>query len=90
MNYLSIKWCDTTASNRPCPEDKSKTVHETFRAEQPRLIPLPNNPYPCDEIETVSVGKTPYIRFDLNDYSVPHTHVRKSLVVHATIDSVNF
>ena len=25
----------------------------------------------------MSVGKTPYVRFDMNDYSVPHTHVRR-------------
>jgi hypothetical protein len=24
------------------------------------------------------VGKTPYVRFDTNDYSVPHTHVRRT------------
>ena len=29
------------------------------------------------------VHKTPYIRFDLNDYSVPHTHVRRTLAVLA-------
>ncbi|WP_424271240.1 Mu transposase domain-containing protein, partial [Eudoraea sp.] len=27
----------------------------------------------------LSIGKTPYIRFDLNDYSVPHTHVRHTV-----------
>ncbi len=31
----------------------------------------------------MSVGKTPYVRFDLNDYSVPHTHVRRVLTVLA-------
>jgi hypothetical protein len=31
----------------------------------------------------VKVGKTPYVRFDLNDYSVPHTHVRRTLTVLA-------
>jgi hypothetical protein len=31
----------------------------------------------------VTVGKTPYIRFDLNDYSVPHTHVRRTLALLA-------
>ena len=29
------------------------------------------------------MGKTPYVRFDLNDYSVPHTHVRRTLAVLA-------
>jgi hypothetical protein len=32
---------------------------------------------------TVTVGKTPYVRFDLNDYSVPHDHVRRALTVLA-------
>lgn len=89
LNQQARAWCDTTASNRPCPEDKSASVHETFLKEQPYLIALPDNPYPCDEVETVSVGKTPYARFDLNDYSVPHTYVRQSIVVHATLDCVS-
>lgn len=89
LNQQALTWCDTQASRRPCPEDKSKTVHAVFLEEQPRLIPLPDNPYPCNEVETVSVGKTPYARFDLNDYSVPHTHVRQSLTVHATLDFVS-
>ncbi len=88
LNQQARAWCDTTASNRPCPEDKSASVQETFLQEQPRLIALPDNPYPCEEVETVSVGKTPYVRFDLNDYSVPHVHVQKSLVVRATLDCV--
>ncbi len=88
LNQQALAWCDTYASNRPCPEDKSKTVHQVFQDEQPRLITLPDNPYPCDEMETVNIGKTPYARFDLNDYSVPHTQVRKSLRVHATLDCV--
>ena len=32
---------------------------------------------------TVTVGKTPYARFDLNDYSTPHPHVRRTLSVLA-------
>jgi hypothetical protein len=32
------------------------------------------------------VGKTPYVRFDLNDYTVPHTHVRRRLTVLADPD----
>ena len=37
----------------------------------------------CSNSVAVSVGKTPYVRFDLNDYSVPHTHVRRVLTVLA-------
>jgi hypothetical protein len=36
----------------------------------------------------VNVGKTPYVRFDLNDYSIPSTHVRRTLVVNATVETV--
>lgn len=35
-----------------------------------------------------SVGKTPYVRFDLNDSSVPHTHVRRQLVLIADTHTV--
>jgi hypothetical protein len=34
------------------------------------------------------VGKTPYVRFDLNDYSVPHAYVRRTLTVVASLDRV--
>ncbi len=33
-------------------------------------------------------GKTPYVRFDLNDYSIPHTRVRRTLEVVATLKTV--
>lgn len=34
------------------------------------------------------MGKTPYIRFDRNDYSVPHDRVRRQLEVRATSERV--
>lgn len=49
---------------------------------------MPDNPYPTDEQVEVRVGKTPYVRFDLNDYSVPHTHVRRTLTVSASLNRV--
>ncbi|WP_430516892.1 Mu transposase domain-containing protein [Bradyrhizobium yuanmingense] len=42
----------------------------TFAQEQPLLLPLPANPHPVEEQVAAKVGKTPYVRFDLNDYSV--------------------
>ena len=50
---------------------------------------MPEQPYPCDEREEVRVPKTPYVRFDLNDYSVPADQVRKILTVNATLDTVS-
>ena len=42
---------------------------------------MSRNPAPLLERVAVSVGKTPYVRFDLNDYSVPHPYVRRILTV---------
>lgn len=36
----------------------------------------------------VRAGKTPYIRFDKNDYSIPHTSVRRALTVLSSEDCV--
>jgi len=36
----------------------------------------------------VIARKTPYVRFDLNDYSIPHTHVRRVLTLLADLDEV--
>ena len=49
------------------------------------LLSLPDDPAPLLERVAVKVGKTPYVRFDLNDYSVPHTYVRRTLTVLADI-----
>src|SRR5439155_8371678 len=38
---------------------------------QPRLLPLPVHPFETDLVLPTHVGKTIYLRFDLNDYSIP-------------------
>ncbi len=63
-------------------------MREVFAEEAPRLLALPDNPAPLLERVAVKVGKTPYARFDLNDYSVPHTHVRRTLTVLADAHEV--
>lgn len=88
LNAQAEAWCLGQSSDRPCPEDKAITVGEAFKQEQPQLLALPGNPYPTEEQVGVKVPKTPYMRFDLNDYSVPHTCVRKELVVRATPQTV--
>ncbi len=88
LNAQANAWCTGTAANRPCPEDRSMTVREAFALEQPHLLVLPDNPFETDERVEVRVGKTPYIRFDLNDYSVPHTQVRRSVTVMASLTRV--
>ena len=84
LNTQAAHWCHHHAALRPFPEDTSISVQAAFTGEQPRLLTLPANPYITEEVRSVNVGKTPYVRFDLNDYSIPHTHVRRLLTVRAT------
>lgn len=63
-------------------------VAERLDLERQRLLPLPQQPYCPDTVLAVSATKTPYVRFDLNDYSVPHTHVGLSLTLRASEDRV--
>jgi transposase len=88
LNAQALAWCASEAAERPCPEDRTRSVRACFDEERPRLLALPAEPFPCQELVMVRAGKTPYVRFDLNDYSIPHTHVRRSLEVLATLDSV--
>jgi len=88
LNAQALAWCSGEAAARPCPEDRTRSVRECFEEEKPRLLALPDNPYPSEERIVVRVHKTPYARFDWNDYSVPHTHVRRTLEVRATPDTV--
>ena len=59
----AMGWPPTGAA----PEDLKRSVREVFAEEAPRLLPLPDNPAPLLEQVAVSVGKTPYVRFDLNN-----------------------
>ena len=84
LNAQARLWCAGPAADRRWPEDDQLTVEQAFERERPALMALPEHDYPLGERVQVQVGKTPYVRFDLNDYSIPHTHVRRTLTVLAT------
>ena len=88
LNAQAEAWCNGHAADRRCPDEPARTVRAVFAEETTRLLPLPDNPAPLLERVEVSVGKTPYVRFDLNDYSIPHTHVRRVLTVLADPNEV--
>jgi transposase len=88
LNAQADAWCQGAAADRLCPEDRARSVRAAFAQEQPRMLALPANAFATQERIAVDIGKTPYARFDLNDYSIPHTHVRRTLIVLATLDSV--
>ena len=88
LNAQADAWVIGPAGERRCPEDEALTVHEAFEQERTRLLTLPGNAFPTDEVKAVCAGKTPYVRFDLNDYSIPHTCVARTLSVVASLDQV--
>ena len=83
LNAQARAWCQGPAAERRWPEDGASSVRAAFATERPSLLALPQREYPLGERLAVEVGKTPYVRLDLNDYTVPHTHVRRTLSVLA-------
>ena len=83
LNAQARAWCEGQAAQRRWPEDGALSVRQAFEAERDRLLALPATAFALGERVAVKVGKTPYARFDLNDYSVPHTQVRRTLTVLA-------
>lgn len=88
LNRQADAWCQGVAADRACPEDTARTVREVFEDEVPNLLALPAAPFPVFETMAVRTGKTPYVRFDGNDYSIPHTEVRRPLTVLADQETV--
>ena len=88
LNAQALDWSHGEAMQRPHAGDSELTVGEALAQERPRLLPLPDDPFPTHERREVRVGKTPYARFDLNDYTVPPEHARRTLTVCATPDEV--
>jgi len=85
LNCQLAEWIERTAHARPVPADADGTiVRDALEREKACLIPLPKNRFGCDLVMPVASGKTPYIRFDLNDYSIPHDWVRKPLILIAS------
>lgn len=88
FNGQASEWCNDVAQQRRWPADHSRTVAEAFAEEAPRLLPLPAHPFETDLIVAVHARKTIYLRFDLNDYSIPPTAVGRDLTLVASETSV--
>jgi len=41
LNAQALQWCLGEAAERPCPEDRARSVQRCFEEEQPRLLGLP-------------------------------------------------
>jgi transposase len=89
LNAQLSDWIERTAHARPVPSDPDRRlIHDALAEERARLLPLPVHPFPSELVRPVASGKTPYIRFDLNDYSIPHELVHKPLTLVASDSTV--
>ncbi|MGH8263930.1 MAG: IS21 family transposase [Steroidobacteraceae bacterium] len=88
LNAQFRRWRDEVAHQRAHPEQRDRTIAEVLADEQPRLLPLPAHPFETAVMRLVTSGKTPYVRFDRNHYSIPHTHIRRPLTLVASPTTV--
>ena len=84
LNAQAREWCLGRASARPRARDDARTISEAFGEESTRLLPLPPTPFPTEHIAEAVVDKTPLVRFDGNDYSLPPEHVHKTVTIAAS------
>jgi hypothetical protein len=59
-------------------------VAGAFEQERARLLPHAAHPFPTERIEPVRSAKTIYVRFDLNQYSIPPEAVGRQLTLAAS------
>jgi transposase len=89
LNAQLARWIAEIAHVRRAPgHADGRAVADLLVDEKPRLLALPEHPMPCGRVTGVASGKTPYVRFDLNDYSIPHTLVKKPLTLVAEEQTV--
>jgi transposase len=89
LNAQLDGWIERVQRNRLVPDDpERRLVRDAHAEERKRLLPLPEHPFPTDLIQPIASGRTPYVRFDRNDYSIPHELVRKPLTLVASDTTV--
>lgn len=84
LNRQLDTWIERVAHQRRVPGNPDQLVVEALVEEQARLLPLPENPFQTDSVRVIASGKTPYLRFDKNDYTIPHTLIKKPLTLVAS------
>lgn len=88
LNRQAVQWSRELSAARRWQDDDRTTVGAQFEYERERLRTLPPTPHEVSARLQVRVGRTPFVRFDTNDYSVPSAHVRRTVTVLADPDRV--
>ena len=66
----------------------NRRITEAFEQERSALLPLPAHPFETTRLVPAARSKTIYVRFDLNDYSIPPEAVGRPLTLAVTSTGV--
>lgn len=88
FNRQALEWRDRIAHQRPWPGGDNRTVADVFEEEKPLLLALPVHPFDSELVRPIRSGKTIYVRFDLNDYSIPPAQVGRTLTLAASLSTI--
>jgi transposase len=88
FNRQALQWRDEIAHRRPWPGGGSHTVADAFEEEKPSLLHLPAHVFETDLVRPIHSGKTIYVHFDLNDYSIPPDLIGRTLTLVASPTTV--
>lgn len=79
LNRRALAWCEE-AAGRMC-ASTGAAPRERFEQERPHLRPLPAVPFDCRTVDTRRVLREALIAYGGNRYSVPDTHVGRTVTV---------
>ena len=77
-NTEFLAFINDVANPRPHPTIPNTTVAECLAQEKTRLLRLPDAALAIEEVVPATVDKTAFVRFDTNDYSVPHEYAEEA------------
>ena len=83
-NRQALLWRDQVAHQRRWPGGDTARSPRSSPKNSPVCCLLPLHPFSTDRIEAVRSRKTIYVRFDLNDYSIPPEAVGRQLTLVAS------
>ena len=82
-NFSIRRWCDTIANQRKWPDNTQYLVKSMWAKERANLLSLSGRWLGPKELASTSAGKTPWVNFDLNSYSIPPKFLAKPLTIAA-------
>jgi transposase len=88
FNRQALVWRDEIAHRRPWPGGPDRSVAKAFEEECPCLLRLPAHSFDTDLVRPIHSGKTIYVHFDLNDYSIPPDKIGRNLTLVASPTTV--